>query len=159
MTHMPDAHWPSLWQRSPTARSLGPHAASRNTRVRRLPKRMREWYGHRASPSPPEVAGLPSPVMTIRKTSPHERVDMMLAQAERFIVNDLPGEAIARAKQAIAYCDEEGKRAGGVGPQLTQRKLLAESILMRLGHSVRNRQGDLNVDAEDALHFEAWAAD
>lgn len=97
--------------------------------------------------------------MSIRKTSPVERVDMMLAQAERFIVNDLQGEAIARAKQAIAYCDKERARDVATRQQLDQRKLLAESILTRLGRSVRDRQGDLNVDAEDALHFEAWAAD
>ncbi|MEC7525055.1 MAG: hypothetical protein VYE22_34555 [Myxococcota bacterium] len=99
--------------------------------------------------------------MSIRKTSPAERVDMMLAQAERFIANDLRGEAIARAKQAIAYCDREASRRAdsALGAQLEQRKLLAESILLRLGHTVRGRDGALNVDAEDALHFEAWAAD
>ncbi|HJL14889.1 MAG TPA: hypothetical protein RMH99_04495 [Sandaracinaceae bacterium LLY-WYZ-13_1] len=97
--------------------------------------------------------------MTIRKTAPLERIDMMLAQAETFVRRDLRGEAIARAKQVLAYCDREAARTPGeeLREGLEMRKLLAESLIRRLGGSVRNRRGDLKVDADDAAHFDAWA--
>ncbi|MGF1469253.1 MAG: hypothetical protein ACFCGT_24285 [Sandaracinaceae bacterium] len=98
--------------------------------------------------------------MTQRTTSALSRLDMMLAQAERFVDNNLPGEAVARAKQVIAYADRELRRAPDGSPDRAAyraRRLLAEGLVQRLGASVRDRRGALRVSADDALHPKAWA--
>ena len=97
--------------------------------------------------------------MTIRKTDPVERVDMLLAQAERFARRNLTGEAVARAKQAIALCELERERDPRLTDALEQRELVAESLIGRLGkaRTVRDAYGHARVHADDASHPEAWA--
>ena len=95
--------------------------------------------------------------MTIRKTDPDERLDMMLAQAERFAVRNQPGEAAARAKQVMAYCDREAARSSALGDSFRMRKLVAEKLIERLGRTVRDLHGHLRVDADDASNPDAWA--
>ena len=94
--------------------------------------------------------------MTLRTTTSLQRLDMLLAQAERFAHDGLRGEAIARAKQVIAYAERDAQR-GDDGDGLAQRMLLAEALIKRLGKSVRNSQGELQVQAEDAAHPGAWS--
>lgn len=88
----------------------------------------------------------------LRTTTPVQRVDMLLAQAERFAELNAEGEAAARAQQVIAYAERERARHPELAEALGMRVLLAESLLQRLGQRVR--RGEV-VHAEDAAP-ESW---
>lgn len=96
--------------------------------------------------------------MAHRTTDPVQRVDMLLAQAEQFLELQGAEEAIARAKQVMAYAELEMDRTADpiLSEQLAQRLLLAEQLIVRLGNSVRDRRGRLSVHAEDAMVAESW---
>jgi hypothetical protein len=87
-----------------------------------------------------------------RTTTPTQRVDMLLVQAEDFA--ELTGleEAIARARQAIAYAQLEMEHDHGPmeREQLAQRIVLAEGLIARLGARKRN------VRSKDAILPESW---
>lgn len=106
---------------------------------------------------PPATAVTRLGAMTIRKTDPIERVDMMLVQAERFAALSLTGEAVARAKEAMAHCEREVARHPELAETLRMRELIAEALIQRLGRSVRDMRGHLRVDGDDASNPDAWA--
>ena len=93
----------------------------------------------------------------MRTTSSLQRLDMLLAQAERFIQNGLPGEARARAREAIALSHKERPEDEAQAEQLRMRAMLAESLIRRLGREVRDGHGELRVGPEDATRSETWA--
>ena len=84
---------------------------------------------------------------------------MLLAQAESFADDGPEEEAVARARQAIAYVERElaERPDGHLREQLEQRMLLAEGLLGRLGRSIRDGRGDLRVHPEDAFEPKTWA--
>jgi predicted Zn-dependent peptidase len=88
--------------------------------------------------------------MSARTTTAVQRVDMLLAQAERFAELKAEEEAFARARQVIAYAERESARDPSLTDALRMRALLAESLIRRLGRTVRN------VDASDAAVPRAW---
>jgi hypothetical protein len=94
--------------------------------------------------------------MSHRTTSSLSRVDLLLAQAERFVNTTGREEALARARQVIAYAELEMSRDPKLREQLVQRCMLAERLIDRLGSSVRDRRGELCVHAEDAAVAESW---
>lgn len=97
--------------------------------------------------------------MALRTTDALQRVDMLLAQAERFAELNNPEEAMARARQVIAYAELERKQDGDpqLAGELSMRELLAESLIRRLGgRSVRDASGQVRVHAEDAQLPETW---
>ena len=104
----------------------------------------------------PERAVTTLKVMTIPTTDPIEHVDMLIAQAEGFAERNLPGEAGARAKQAIALCERERERNPQLSRELEMREVLAESIIDRLGKRCRDLYGHSLIHAHDASHPEAW---
>ena len=68
--------------------------------------------------------------MSIRTTNAAQRLDMMLAQAERFLAMGLRGEAIARARQVLAHADRELREQGAeVRPAIETRRTLAMSFI------------------------------
>ena len=118
--------------------------------------------GRRRAGRPPVVTGRSRTklrAMPTRTTTAPQRIDMLLAQAERFLDLDLHGEAIARAKQVIAYAERGRRRAGDdeTRAAFESRRLLGEALLERLGEPARNRQGELRVQADDASHPNAWS--
>ncbi len=99
---------------------------------------------------------MPSPLdgMALRTTTPVQRVDMLLTQAERFAELSAGEEAIARARQVMAYAERE--RARTTDPHLIEalemRELLAEGLIARvLGKPTRVR-----VQADEAAVPESW---
>lgn len=92
--------------------------------------------------------------MALRTTTPVQRIDMMLTQAERFAEVTSGEEAIARARQVIAYSELERSRATDpeVVAELESRELLAEALIARLsGEPVR-----ASVSADEAAVPESW---
>lgn len=90
--------------------------------------------------------------MALRTTTPVQRVDMLLVQAERFAELKVAEEAIARARQVIAYAELEGKRNGDpqIVADLEMRAMIARSLIRRLDGKARS------VDAEDAAVPDSW---
>lgn len=88
-----------------------------------------------------------------RTTTPTQRVDMLLIQAEDFAELTGAEEAIARARQAIAYAKLEMEHDHGPfeREQLAQRILLAERLIRRLGERERRK-----ISSRDALVPESW---
>lgn len=85
---------------------------------------------------------------------------MLQAQAEAFARRDLVGEAVARAKQVLAYAELEQARSREdpwLSEQFEMRRLLAEGLMRRFGKVVRDESGDWKVDASDAVHPKSWA--
>lgn len=72
--------------------------------------------------------------MSVRTTNATQRLDMMLAQAERFLAQGLKGEAIARAKQVLVHVDRELEAQGlEASPAIETRRLLARRFLEEHG--------------------------
>ncbi|HEY8428718.1 MAG TPA: hypothetical protein VIL20_10105 [Sandaracinaceae bacterium] len=97
--------------------------------------------------------------MAARTTDSVQRVDLLLAQAEDFAELANVEEALARARQVIAYSELERKRTDDprVREALSMRELLAEALIARLGGPpVRDASGRLRVQAEDALLPDSW---
>src|SRR6188472_1891535 len=96
--------------------------------------------------------------MTTRTTDALLRVDMLMAQAEWFAEAWQYEEAIARAKQVIAYAEREIERESDprVRADLDQRALLAEAFLVRFGQRIRDRRGRLCIQASDAMLPDTW---
>ncbi len=97
--------------------------------------------------------------MALRTTDAVQRIDMLLAQAERFAELRTIDEAIARARQVIAYVELERTRTRDPHDleALSMRELLAESLIARVGGApVRDRRGRLRVHADDAMLPETW---
>ncbi len=97
--------------------------------------------------------------MGLRTTDAVQRIDMLLAQAERFAELKNVDEAIGRARQVIAYAElERGKSSDPhVHEDLSMRELLAESLIRRLGgEPVRDRRGRMRVQPEDAALPQTW---
>jgi hypothetical protein len=68
--------------------------------------------------------------MSIRATHATQRLDMMLAQAERFLAMGLRGEAIARARHLLAQADEELRVQGPEArPAIESRRALASQFI------------------------------
>lgn len=64
--------------------------------------------------------------MSIRATHATQRLDMMLAQAERFLAMGLRGEAVARARHLLTQADEELRAQGPEArPAIETRRALA----------------------------------
>lgn len=95
--------------------------------------------------------------MTTRTTTPVQRVDMLLVQAERFAQSAGIQEAVARARQVIAYAERESARHPEIADELRMRAVLAESLIARLGERARDRRGELLVRADDAAVPDSWA--
>ncbi|MCX7808382.1 MAG: hypothetical protein N2515_07220 [Deltaproteobacteria bacterium] len=74
--------------------------------------------------------------MTRRTTSPLERIDMLLVQAERFREMGLRSEAIARAKALLRQAEVEAKEAPELAPEIESRKRLAIELIQSLGARV-----------------------
>jgi hypothetical protein len=91
-----------------------------------------------------------------RTTNAVQRVDMLLVQAERFAQVTSAEEAIARARQVIAYAKRESARHPELADELRMRALLAESLIARLGERTRDASGELLVRAGDARTADAW---
>lgn len=92
--------------------------------------------------------------MALRTTTPVQRIDMMLTQAERFAEVTSGEEAIARARQVIAYCELERSRTTDphLVAELEMRELLAEALIARIaGEPVR-----VSVPADEAAVPETW---
>lgn len=94
--------------------------------------------------------------MAERTTTAVQRVDMLLAQAERFAELNAEEEAFARARQVIAYAERESSRDPSVAGALRMRALLAESLIHRLGRRVRDAHGERLVRASDAAVPRSW---
>lgn len=72
--------------------------------------------------------------MPVRTTNAIQRLDMMLAQAERFLANGLRGEALARARQVLVHADRELEAQGlEASPSIETRRTLARSFLAQHG--------------------------
>ncbi|MBX7191440.1 MAG: hypothetical protein K1X94_05255 [Sandaracinaceae bacterium] len=68
--------------------------------------------------------------MSVRTTNATQRLDMMLAQAERFLANGLRGEALARARQLLVQADLELESQGlEAHPAIETRRILARRFL------------------------------
>jgi hypothetical protein len=93
-----------------------------------------------------------------RTTDAVMRVDMLITQAEWFAGALQVEEAIARAKQAIAYAEREMLRSSDsrVLLALDQRIVIAESFLHQMGVRTRDRGGRLYIQPEDAKLPETW---
>ncbi len=93
--------------------------------------------------------------MAHRTTTPVQRVDLLLVQAERFAELTANEEAIARARQVMAYAELE--RARTTDPHLTaaleMRGRVAEALIARL----TERPARVEVHAEDAAVPESWS--
>jgi hypothetical protein len=94
--------------------------------------------------------------MTERTTTAVQRVDMLLVQAERFAQMTGIEEAVARARQVIAYAERESARHPELAGELRMRAMLAESLITRLGERARDGRGELLVSARDAAVPDAW---
>lgn len=81
--------------------------------------------------------------MPVRTTNATQRLDMMLAQAERFLVNGLRGEALARARQVLVHAERELEALGlEASPGIETRRLLARQFLEAHGaRGAESRQG------------------
>lgn len=94
--------------------------------------------------------------MPARTTTAVQRVDMLLVQAERFAQLTGAEEAVARARQVIAYAERERARHPELSDELRMRAVLAEALIARLGERARDARGALLVDASDAAVPDAW---
>ena len=80
--------------------------------------------------------------MPVRTTNATQRLDMMLAQAERFLANGLRGEALARARQVLVHADRETEAQGLEGhPAIETRRMLARQFLETHGARVPETRG------------------
>jgi hypothetical protein len=77
--------------------------------------------------------------MSIRSTNATQRLDMMLAQAERFLAMGLRGEAVARARHLLAQADAELRAQPDARPAIETRRALALGIIEE--HAPRARSG------------------
>jgi DNA polymerase IIIc chi subunit len=89
-----------------------------------------------------------------RTTHQVQRLDMLLAQADQFLAHGLEGEAIARAKQVLAYAMRAEKLGQKDLSAIKQRAVLARSLLRRLGQTDAQLR---YVDASSAKHAKAWS--
>ena len=68
--------------------------------------------------------------MSIRTTNAAQRLDMMLAQAERFLALGLRGEALARARQLVVHASRELETQGPEAhPAIEARRWIARRFL------------------------------
>lgn len=72
---------------------------------------------------------------TRETTTPAERIDMLLHQVEQFRALELHGEAVARARHALAQCEKELAHTGDPHErrEILVRRSLALELLRRLG--------------------------
>ena len=68
-------------------------------------------------------------------TTPAERIDLLLHQVQQFLDLDLHGEAIARARHALAQCEKELAQAEdpAIRQDILTRQHLAIDLLNRMG--------------------------
>lgn len=94
--------------------------------------------------------------MEKRKTTELERIERKLVQAEQFLHFGLKGDAMARARQAIASVERALSRTSSDAESaaLTSRRFLAEDLVGRAGGTVRHR-GALQVSRHEAVP-ETW---
>ncbi|MFN9808415.1 MAG: hypothetical protein ACK6CU_02145 [Deltaproteobacteria bacterium] len=80
--------------------------------------------------------------MSVRTTNATQRLDMMLAQAERFLALGLRGEAIARARQVLAHAERELEAQGlEAHPGIDARRMLARQVLAAHDPRIPGRRG------------------
>jgi hypothetical protein len=71
---------------------------------------------------------------TRRTTTPTERVDLLLGQAEQFFALDLVGEGRERLRHALAQCAKEDAEAAdeSTRAEIATRRTYAEHALRKL---------------------------
>lgn len=80
--------------------------------------------------------------MSIRSTNATQRLDMMLAQAERFLAMGLRGEAVARARHLLAQADVELRaQVPDARPAIETRRMLALRIIEEHAPRARSAHG------------------